>query len=412
MIELLCPAGGMDQLKAALRYGADAVYGGARRFGLRAFAGNFSMEELAEAVRLCHEKGKKFYITLNILPYDEDMEEMTAVAAEACALGVDAAIVSDLGAIARLRREVPGLPIHVSTQANVMNTEAANVMIGLGAERIVLARELSLERIKKLRASIPQRVELEAFVHGAMCMSFSGRCMLSDHMIGRGGNKGACAQPCRWEYAIMEVKREGMYMPIAEDERGTYLLSAYDLCMLEHLPEMIDAGIVSLKIEGRMKTANYVAAVTYVYRAALDALQRSEAEYRALVPQLLEELKKSSHRDWNTGFFFGNPAPAAGAEGFSQTMEFTGDVTGFEKGENGAPNRVAVRIKNRFFVGDTLDALTPEGSVKVNVLGIRAADGTAVDTVSIAGQTVTVLTDAVLSEGDILRGPNRNHQKK
>ena len=403
MTELLAPAGGMPQLKAALRYGADAVYGGAKRFGLRAFAGNFSMEELTEAVRLCHTKGKKFYITLNILPFDEDMEELLRTAREASEIGVDGAIVSDLGAVCLLREQVPGLPVHISTQANVMNTYSAEEFIRLGAKRIVLAREMSLDRIRMMKERLGDRVELEAFVHGAMCMSYSGRCMLSDHLAGRGGNKGACAQPCRWEYALVEKKRPGEYWPVEQDERGTYLLSAYDLCMLQHLPELISAGIGSLKIEGRMKTAYYVATVTYAYRAALDALSEGVEVYRAKLPSLLEELGKASHREWNTGFYFGAPAPASGAGGFKQDMEFVAEVAGSENG------LAKLCLKNRFYKGDVLEALTPRGSVKVPVDGILLEDGTKTDTVSIAGQTVYICADG-LEAGDILRGPNRNHR--
>lgn len=404
MIELLAPAGGMSQLEAALRFGADAVYGGARRFGLRAFAGNFSPEELDAAVRLCHEKGKKFYITLNIMPYDEDMDELVRTAAEAKEIGVDAAIVSDPGAMLRLHRDVPGLELHVSTQANVMNSDAARVYVSLGAKRIVVAREMSLERIRALRAKLPAETELEAFCHGAMCMSYSGRCMLSDHLAGRGGNKGACAQPCRWEYALVEKKRPGEYMPVAEDERGTYVLSAYDLCMIGHLPEMLGAGITSLKIEGRMKTAYYVATVTAAYRRALKLLEQGEEKYREALPELTEELKKASHRLWNTGFYFGAPTPASGAEGFSQTMEFTADVL------SGCEGSALIRIKNRFYRGDVLEALTPEGVKPVPVEGIVLEDGSEAETVSVAGQTVTIMTPAGLKGGDILRGPNRNHQ--
>lgn len=404
MIELLAPAGGMSQLKAALRYGADAVYGGAKNFGLRAFAGNFERDELQTAIRLCHENGKRFYITLNILPYDEDLDGMTATALEAYEMGADAAIVSDPGLILRLSKEVPKLEIHVSTQANVMNSETAKVFQTLGAKRIVLAREMSLERIRALRDKVDESVELEAFCHGAMCMSYSGRCMLSDHLAARGGNKGACAQPCRWQYALVEQKRPGEYIPIGEDERGTYLLSAYDLCMIEHLPQMLKAGITSLKIEGRMKTAYYVATVTNAYRRALDALEKGEEEYRALLPDLIGELKKASHRAWNTGFFFGAPSPASGAEGFTQQMEFTGEVI-----ENGT-GRILIMIRNRFYQGDQLEALTPSGPLPVYVKRILLEDGTEVPTVSIAGQKVWIETDAVLSGGDLLRGPNRNHQ--
>ena len=324
--ELLAPAGGMPQLKAALRFGADAVYGALKSYGLRASAGNFSWEELQQALSLCHQAGKKFYLTLNILPYDEEMQGFLDAAKKACEMGADAAIVSDIGAFLALRREVPQLPLHISTQANTLNSETARFFASAGAERIVLARELSLKQIAAIRKSLPDACQIETFVHGAMCMSYSGRCMLSDHLTGRGGNRGACAQPCRWEYALVEKKRPGEYIPIEEDQRGTYLLSAYDLCMLHHLPEMMQAGIESLKIEGRMKTEYYVANTVSVYRKALDLLAQSEETYRAALPQLEAQLLKASHRLMNTGFFFGAPSPAAGADGFSQTMEYVGRV--------------------------------------------------------------------------------------
>ncbi len=330
--ELLAPAGGMAQLKAALRFGADAVYGALPAFGLRAFAGNFTWEELARALSLVHTQGKKFYLTLNILPYEDELPALIDTARRAGEMGVDAVLVSDLGAFLALRREVPELPLHISTQANTLNAEAARFYWEHGAERIVLARELSLSRIAALRDSLPPALEIEAFVHGAMCMSYSGRCMLSDHLTGRGGNRGACAQPCRWEYALVEKKRPGEYWPIEEDRRGTYLLSAYDLNMLSHLPELIRAGIASLKIEGRMKTEYYVATVVGAYRRALDALAESEDAYRALLPELEGELRKASHRDFNTGFYFGAPQPAAGAAGFTQEMEYVARVEEWKDG--------------------------------------------------------------------------------
>ena len=229
MMELLSPAGGMEQLKSALHFGADAVYGGVKRFGLRANAGNFTWEELKEALDLVHGCGKKFYLTLNILPYDDEMDGMVETAQKACEMGVDAAIVSDVGAFLTLREKVPQLPLHVSTQANVMNAASANFFAQAGAERIVLSRELSLERIKALKAQLPENVEIETFVHGAMCMSHSGRCMMSDFMMGRGGNHGACAQPCRWQYTVTEIKRPDEPMEVMEDAEGTYIFSAYDL---------------------------------------------------------------------------------------------------------------------------------------------------------------------------------------
>ncbi len=403
--ELLAPAGGMPQLKAALRFGADAVYGALQNYGLRAFAGNFTWETLAEALSLCHAKGKKFYLTLNILPYDEEMQGLIDTAKKAHEMGVNAAIVSDLGVFLALRKHVPSLPLHISTQANTLNSETALFFAEAGAERVVLARELSLQKIAEMRKKLPSSIEIETFVHGAMCMSYSGRCMLSDHLTGRGGNRGACAQPCRWEYALVEKKRPGEYIPIEEDGRGTYLLSAYDLCMLHHLPEMINAGISSLKIEGRMKTEYYVANTVNVYRHALDLLKDSEEKYLAALPQLENDLLKASHRAMNTGFFFGDPRPAAGANGFSQNMEYVARVEHFEDG------LATLHLKNRFYVGDTLELLCPEGSKPFTVEKIILKDTKeAVNTVSIAGQQVMIPLPFAAQAGDFLRGPNRNHK--
>ena len=403
--ELLAPAGGSAQLRAALRFGADAVYGALKEYGLRAYAGNFTWEELDRELRLVHGQGKKFYLTLNILPYEDELPGYVAAARRAWEMGVDAALVSDLGAFLALRREVPGLKVHISTQANTLNAETARFYYGHGAERVVLARELSLDRIARMRETLPEELTLEAFVHGAMCMSYSGRCMLSDHLTGRGGNRGQCAQPCRWEYALVEKKRPGEYWPVEEDARGTYLLSAYDLNMLSHLPEMIRAGVGSLKIEGRMKTEYYVATVVGAYRRALDALAESEEKYRALLPELEKEVRKCSHRPFNTGFYFGPPSPAAGAEGFTQEMEYVGRV---EDWENGV---AAVRIKNRFYVGDTLELLCPAGAFPFRVEEITLPDtGERKDTVSVAGQRVLLPLAHPAAEGDFLRGPNRNHR--
>lgn len=405
MMELLSPAGGMEQLKAALHFGADAVYGGVKRFGLRANAGNFTWEELEEALKLVHGQGKKFYLTLNILPYDDEMDGMVETAQKACAMGVDAAIVSDVGAFLTLREKVPQLPLHVSTQANVMNAASANFFAAAGAERIVLSRELSLERIKKLKAQLPARVEIETFVHGAMCMSHSGRCMMSDFMMGRGGNHGACAQPCRWQYTVTEIKRPDEPMEVMEDAEGTYIFSAYDLNMLSHLPELEAAGIKSLKIEGRMKTGYYVATVTQAYRRALDLYYEDQKKYEEALPHLQEELLKCSHRLSNTGFYYGRPEPSSGAGGFRQTMEFTGRVLGMEE------NCLMIEVKNRFHVGDVLEVLSPSGSHAFTVPAIyRADDGESVDFVSIAGQIVRVPVDFTAEAGDYLRGPNRNHR--
>lgn len=390
----------MAQLRAALRFGADAVYGGLKRFGLRASADNFSPEELRAALETVHGAGKRFYLTLNILPHEEELEALVSEGRKAREMGVDAAIVSDLGAFSLLRRHVPELPLHVSTQANIMNSAAAKVFSDMGAERIVLSRELSLREISALRNKLPEKVELEAFVHGAMCMSHSGRCMLSDYLTGRGANRGSCTQPCRWEYTVLEAKRPDQPMPVMEDERGTYIFSAFDLNMLSHLPEMRDAGIHSLKIEGRMKTDYYVATVTRAYRRALDLMAESEAAYRGALPELEEELCKVSHRQSNTGFYFGPPLPASGAGQTTQTMVFTGRVLGTRD------NMLRVEVKNRMEAGNRLEILTPEGVLSFTAEKFIPEDtGEEVGVVTVAGQRVMIPAPCSAEAGDYLRKP-------
>lgn len=408
-MELLAPVGGMEQLRAAVRFGADAVYGGMKSYGLRAFAGNFNPEQLREAVRYAHDHNVKFYVTMNILPVDADMNGFLAAARDALEAGVDAAIVSDIGAALMLHQELPRLPLHISTQANVLNSRtAAHFHQAMGAERIVLSRELSMKDIAAMRKNLPDELELEAFVHGAMCVAYSGRCLLSSALTGRSGNRGACAQPCRWQYHLVEEKRPGEYLPVCEDERGTYLYSALDLCMLPHLHELRNAGVISLKIEGRMKTAYYVATVVSAYRRALDLLENEgEEAFLAAVPSLMEELQKASHRQSNTGFYYGAPEPPAGANGFSQTMEYVGDfIAPCEPG-----GEALVRLKNRFFVGDTLEALTPEGSQPFTVTAMKLEEtGESVETASVAGTLIRVPVPFRVDDGDLLRGPNRNHR--
>lgn len=408
-MELLAPVGGMEQLRAAVRFGADAVYGGMKSYGLRAFAGNFNPEQLREAVRYAHDHNVKFYVTMNILPVDADMNGFLAAAKDALEAGVDAAIVSDIGAALMLHQELPRLPLHISTQANVLNSRtAAHFHQAMGAERIVLSRELSMKDIAAMLKNLPDELELEAFVHGAMCVAYSGRCLLSSALTGRSGNRGACAQPCRWQYHLVEEKRPGEYLPVCEDERGTYLYSALDLCMLPHLHELRNAGVISLKIEGRMKTAYYVATVVSAYRRALDLLENEDEEaFLAAVPSLMEELQKASHRQSNTGFYYGAPEPPAGANGFSQTMEYVGDfIAPCEPG-----GEALVRLKNRFFVGDTLEALTPKGSQPFTVTAMKLEEtGESVETASVAGTLIRVPVPFRVDDGDLLRGPNRNHR--
>lgn len=405
--ELLAPAGGMEQLKAAVRFGADAVYGGMKRYGLRAFAGNFDDEQLPRAVAYCHDRLKKFYVTLNVYPFDEEMDGFVEAGRRAFAAGVDGALVSDLGAALALREQVPGLPLHISTQANTLNSRAARHWYELGAKRVVLAREVSLAQMARLRRETPPGLELEAFCHGAACMAYSGRCLLSNALTGRGGNQGQCAQPCRWQYHVMEEKRPGEYLPVCEDENGTYIFSAQDLNLMPLLPKLWEAGIASLKIEGRMKTEYYVATVVGAYRRGLDALRRGPEAFQAALPALMRELEKASHRQSNTGFALGRPQPCGGAAGFSQSMEYVGRVMADEKGGREA----RLFLKNRFYAGDELELLTPSGPKAFTAPAFRLEkNGETVQTHGVAGEIVLLRFPFPVGEGDLLRGPVRNHR--
>ena len=404
--ELLAPAGNMDALRAALHFGADAVYGGMKQFGLRAFAGNFDPDQLQEAVKLTHGAGRKFYVTMNSYPFDDEMDDFVSAAALAADTGVDAAIVADPGAVVTLRKKVPGLPIHISTQANTVNAAAAELYRELGCERVILAREMSLERIRALHDTLGDSIQLETFVHGASCMAYSGRCMLSAYLTGRSGNRGECAQPCRWQYAVVEEKRPGVYMPLAEDERGTYLFSARDLCLMPLLPQLCEAGVASLKIEGRMKTEYYVAVVTGAYRQALDLLAKGREYFCEQQAALMEELCAASHRKSDTGFLEGPPPEPGEAEGFWQTREYVARVTE-DAGEDGLARLV---LKNRFFAGDELELMTPRGVRKVNAKPfVREKTGEVLETLGIAGEIIRMELPGALC-GDMLRGPVRNHR--
>lgn len=351
--ELLCPSGDRECLEAAVRYGADAVYLGAKTFGMRAAAKNFDLSQLREAVEYAHTAGVKVYLTVNVLPRNRELDAFPALIRDAAACGIDAVIAADLGVITKIREITPDLPIHASTQTGVVNYATASALWNMGCERVVLARELSIEEIAELRAKTPPALEIEAFVHGAMCMSISGRCLLSEYFTGRDANRGACAQSCRWKYALMEEKRPNQFFPIGEDENGSYILNAKDLCMAEHLRALAKAGISSFKIEGRAKAAYYVAGVTNAYRMAIDALFQ---ENRPTVPEwVMEELEKVSHRPYTTGFYFGQPTDSIHNATASYVRNF--DVVGIvRKTENG---RLYVSQRNRFFAGDTLEILMP-----------------------------------------------------
>lgn len=400
--ELLAPAGNLSNLKTAIYFGADAVYGALKQFGLRAHAGNFSYEELAEALDYVHSRNKKFYLTLNAMPNDHAMDALLALAKKAQKMGVDAAIVSDIGVMSMLHEHLPTLPLHISTQANTLNSNACNFYhSAFGAERIILARELSLEQIAEIRKNINPAIELESFVHGAMCMAYSGRCLLSNAMTGRDGNQGACAQSCRWKYSLVESQRPGEAMPIYEDEHGTYLLSSFDLCMLEHLPDLLKSGLNSLKIEGRMKSEYYVATVINAYRRALDAIYVSIEAYEKILPSLLEELDKVSHRASNTGFYYGTPSSVAGAEGVMQSMEFKAQIIADSK----AGEMATLLLKNRFSAGDYLEVLSPHG---INTFHSEALlldkNKEIVDSYGVANEIVYIKIPFDVYEGDIVRG--------
>jgi len=406
MPTLLAPAGSMRPFETALRFGADAVYCGAKQYGLRAQATNFDERQLAQAVSLAHEKGAQVNLTLNIFAFDGDLDGMVKTAKMAHEIGVDAAIISDIGAIHRVAREVPGLDIHVSTQANVTNSETARVYKALGAKRIVLAREMTFKQIESMAKMLGDEIELETFIHGAICMSHSGRCMLSSFLNGRSANRGACSQPCRWTYTLHERTREDEPMPIEEDERGTAILSSRDMCMMEHMPRLMKSGVSCFKIEGRMKNELYIATVVGAYRRAMDAITADAKAYEAddaLKKQLRAELDKVSHRVYDTGFYFGQPEVCGEAVGTQQEAEYMGFVMDASGGE------ALVEMKNRFFVGDELETVTPNGSDKLTVEDIVIdATGEHVGVVNVPNTLVRIPCGNKLGKGDMLRGPVRN----
>lgn len=398
--ELLAPAGNMEKCKIALRYGADAVYLGGKMFGLRAFANNFSIEEIAEAAAYAHGLGKKVYVTVNIFAHNEDLARLPDYLLELQQAGVDALLISDLGVWNVARQTVPEMPLHVSTQANTSNWAAVQAWKALGAERVVLARELSLEEIREIGARTD--VELEAFVHGAMCISYSGRCLLSNYFTGRDANKGACTHPCRWKYSVVEEKRPGEYLPVYENERGTYIFNSKDLCMIEHIPDLIDAGIDSYKIEGRMKTALYVATVARTYRKAIDDYLESPEKYEANMPWYLEQIKSCTYRQFTTGFFYGKPS--------EETQIY--DNNTYEKGFTylgivGAPNEKGLyrmEQRNKFSVGEQIEIMKPNGdNVLATVLALVDEDGNEMESCPHPQQVFYVKLSETPDEFDILR---------
>ncbi|MDD6873192.1 MAG: U32 family peptidase [Clostridiales bacterium] len=402
--ELLAPAGGEKQLKAAVRFGADAVYLGANRYGMRAHAGNFDEEALARATAWCHARGVKVYLTLNIFAYDEDIEPLVDLAKYAVrACGVDALIMADPGAIAAVMDALPEAEIHLSTQMSTLNARAVRFWHDAGIKRVVLSREVSLERIKALRAAIPQSCELEAFVHGAVCMSYSGRCTLSKYLTGRDANRGDCAQACRWTYRLEEQKRPGEYFPVEETESGVHIFSAGDMNMLPYLDQLCGVPLDSLKIEGRMKNEYYVATVVGAYRQALNAIARGEFDDETRA-RLSGELLKISHRPYDTGFYFGAPEHPGDRDWFTQSRELAARVLSFSKG------RAVIEVKNKILSGDSLELMTPAGTFGFTLGDITRADGAVCSACPQPNSIVTIDLPHPCEEGDLIRGTCRNHQ--
>ena len=400
--ELLIPAGSLEILKTAVIYGADAVYLGGEAFGLRAKAKNFTNDEIRQGIAFAHEHGVRVYITANIVAHNDDLSGVEEYFEELKEIRPDALIISDPGVFAIARRVIPDMEIHISTQANNTNYGAYLFWYGLGAKRVVSARELSLKEIREIRDHIPEDMEIESFIHGAMCMSYSGRCLLSNFMTGRDANQGECTHPCRWNYSVVEEKRPGEYMPVYENERGTFIFNSKDLCMIEYIPEMIEAGIDSFKIEGRMKTALYVAAVTRTYRRAIDDYLKDPALYKENMDWYRDEIAKCTLREFTTGFYFGK----AGSDSqiynestYIKNYTYLGTVE--EVREDGFC-RIEQKIK--FSVGEEIEVMKPDGrNVIAAVRAITSEDGVPQDSAPHAKQILYVDLGTELCEYDILR---------
>lgn len=400
--ELLMPAGSLEVLKTAVIYGADAVYAGGEAFGLRAKARNFTTEELKEGAAFAHRRGAKLYITANILAHNQDLEEAEGYFEELKQVEPDALIISDPGMFVLARRVLPETDIHISTQANNTNYGTYRFWHELGAKRVVSARELSLREIGEIRRRIPEDMEIESFVHGAMCISYSGRCLLSNYFTGRDANQGACTHPCRWNYAVVEETRPGEYMPVYENERGTFLFNSKDLCMIEHIPELLEAGIDSFKVEGRMKTALYVATVARAYRKAIDDFQADPALYQKNREWYKEEIGKCTNREFTTGFYFGKPGSDSQ---IYDSSTYVKDYTYLgTAGEKDAKGRVRLEQKNKFSVGETIEVMKPDGrNLQAQVQGIYNEEGESQDSAPHARQILYVQLDVETEPWDILR---------
>ena len=406
-VELLAPAGSLEKLKTAILFGADAVYCGGLNFGLRAGADNFTVEELEEGIEFAHQRDKKVYMTLNIIPHNQELAQLPEYIAEIKKLKLDALIISDPGVFAAVRREMPEMEIHISTQANNVNWASALFWAEQGAERIILARELSRDEIKEIAAKTEGKVELEYFVHGAMCISYSGRCLLSNYFVGRDANKGDCAQSCRWKYHLVEEKRPGEYYPIEENDQGTFIMNSRDLNLAEEIPELIEIGVSSLKIEGRMKSVHYAATVVNTYRQLIDQYYKDPDNFEA-DPELLAELRKISHRDYTKGFYYGKP----GAEGqryesssYLRTYDFMGVVKGYDS-EN---KEALVEVRNKIFKGDELELIVPgQKTYTVTADYLLDQEGVEIEAAPHPKQLIKIPLASEVPVGSLLRRQKEN----
>lgn len=408
--EILAPASSLEVLQTAIYYGADAVYIGGEMYGLRAKAKNFSMEDMKEGIDFAHKYGKKVYVTANITAHDRDLEGVETYFKELEAIRPDALIISDPGVFTIAKRICPDIDIHVSTQANNVNYMTFRFWHELGATRVVTARELSIREIADIDANIPEELEIETFVHGAMCISYSGRCLLSNYFTGRDANLGACTHPCRWKYHIVEETRPGEYMPIEENERGTYIFNSKDLCMIEHIPELVEAGVDSFKIEGRMKTALYVAVVARTYRQALDDYYENPEKYRANIPHYKEEIAKCTYRQFTTGFFFGRTTHET--QIYDNNTYTKGSVYLGRIDEITSDGEVIFEQKNKFQVGDVIELMGMDGANKRCVVqSMKNAYGESVDSCPHPGERIVMKLDGNAKVGEIMRMPDKKEME-
>ena len=402
--ELLVPASSLEVLKIAVLYGADAVYIGGEAFGLRAKARNFSMKDMEEGIRFAHAHGVKVHVTVNILAHNRDLDGVRTYLKELKALAPDALIIADPGVFTMAREICPEIDIHISTQANNTNYETFLFWHRMGARRVVTARELSLSEIREIREKVPEDLEIETFVHGAMCISYSGRCLLSNYLTGRDANQGECTHPCRWKYSIVEETRPGEYMPVFENERGTYIFNSKDLCMIEHLEDLCSAGVDSMKIEGRMKTALYVATVARTYRKAIDDLMEDPEKYRSNMPWYQEQISNCTYRQFTTGFFYGKPSSESQIyDSNTYIREYT--YLGFAE-EVCPDGRVRITQRNKFVTGETIEIMKPDGrNLRATVRSICDENGTQTDSAPHPQQVLYVDLGPGIDTYDILRRP-------